>query len=62
METTRTKGSVVGVVQIENRVDIWVASPTGDSTDSHIYTIPCRNALQAELIAEDWRKAWGLEA
>lgn len=54
------KGSVVGVVTLGDAVEVWVLSPTGDSSDSFQYIIPCRTEAQAEVIAEMWRKVWGL--
>ncbi len=60
------KGTVAAVVVNCNddasywRVDVWVHSPTGDASDSHIFTMPCQSASQAEAIAVNWRKVWGL--
>lgn len=56
----KMKGTPVGVMVVANQVQVWVSSPTGDSTDSFIYNIPCVNEQQAEVIAETWRKVWGL--
>lgn len=56
----KMKGTPVGVMVVGNQVQVWVSSPTGDSTDSFIYNIPCVNETQAEVIAETWRKVWGL--
>ena len=54
------KGDVVAVRVVGANVEVWVASPTGDSSDSHIFTIPCRNEDQASIVSASWRKAWGL--
>lgn len=51
------KGAVVAVLQHGARVEVWVASPTGDSSDSHIYTIPCISEAQAQTVAEMWKNA-----
>ena len=49
MDTITMKGAVVAVLTLGSTVQIWVASPTGDSSDSH-----------AQVIANMWRKAWDL--
>ena len=41
-------------------VRVWVASPTGDSSDSHIYDIPCGNDYQARTIARQWIGVWNI--
>ncbi len=41
-------------------VRVWVASPTGDSSDSIIYDIPCMNISQARTIAQQWIGVWGI--
>jgi hypothetical protein len=35
-------------------VEVWVSSPTGDSSDSIILNIPALNAQQANEIALEW--------
>lgn len=55
------KGSVSAVTTLGAYVQVWVQSPTGDSSDCHIYEIPCVNIEQANVIAAQWRSAWGLE-
>ena len=55
-----TKGSVLAVMVLGVSVEIWVASPTGDSSDTHILYIPCHNRAQAETVAAMWRTTWGL--
>ena len=54
------KGAVVAVVQRGSRVEVWVASPTGDASDSFIYNIPCLTDEQAQAVAEMWKTAWGI--
>jgi len=41
-------------------VRVWVASPTGDSSDSHLFDIPCTNAEQARTIARQWASVWNI--
>ncbi len=58
METhfhTHKKGRIVAVMLWGTTVEIWVASPTGDSSDSHTFTIPCLTEAQAETVAQLWR-------
>lgn len=54
------KGSVTACYAQGSRVEVWVSSPTGDSSDSFNYTIPCLSEAQAEVVAEMWRKVWGI--
>jgi hypothetical protein len=44
----------------EFHVVIVMSSPTGDSSDSHILTIPCVNAQQAHNLAQKWAQTWGI--
>lgn len=55
METV-VKGSLLVVEQTGEMVRLWVASPTGDSSDCHVFEIPCVNVAQAEEVATYWRK------
>lgn len=59
-ETVRMKGLPSSVYAQNNCVVIWVSSPTGDSSDSFQYSIPCLSQEQAEVIAETWRSVWAL--
>ena len=62
MESTITmKGAVAAVLTLVNTVQVWVQSPTGDSSDCHIYDIPCDSVEQAKFIAAQWQKVWGLD-
>ena len=54
------KGIPTAVVARHNLVELWVSSPTGDSSDSYIYSIPCLSPEQAQVIAETWQSVWGL--
>lgn len=61
MNTTTEKGSVVFVTTTElPSVEVWVASPTGDISDSHTFHIMCQDAQQAQQLAETWRTVWGI--
>lgn len=55
------KGGVIAAIAIGTRVEVWVSSPTGDSSDSHVYDIPCLSEAQAKVIAQTWRNAWGID-
>jgi hypothetical protein len=57
----RMKGSVAHAFAVGNRVEIWVPSPTGDSSDSFTFRIPCMTEAQAEVIAAMWRTTWGVK-
>jgi hypothetical protein len=56
----RTLGSVTGIEQYGTLVRIWVASPTGDSSDNYIYDMPCLTDDQAKAIANLWREHWAI--
>ena len=58
--TIRMKGAVVASYAEGKSVIVWVASPTGDSSDAFQYTIPCVNEAQAEVVAEMWRTTWDI--
>lgn len=63
MNTTqvRMKGTPVAIERVwDSTVRVWVSSPTGDSSDSFTYDIPCLSESQADTIARQWRKVWGL--
>lgn len=59
-ELVSMKGTPRSVFAVGKTVQIWCSSPTGDSSDSHLYAMPCLTEAQAETIAETWRKVWGL--
>jgi hypothetical protein len=54
------KGIPVSVYASESSVVVWVKSPTGDSSDSFIFNIPCLSQEQAMTIAKTWRDVWAL--
>lgn len=56
----RNSGRVIYVERIGTSVEVWIQSPTGDSSDSHIFHIPCGDEAMAKIVADIWRKAWGL--
>lgn len=56
----RMKGSVVFVQPIGSTVEVWVSSPTGDSSDSYIQHIKCLNEQQAQAVARLWKGVWGI--
>ncbi|CAB4135754.1 hypothetical protein UFOVP573_155 [uncultured Caudovirales phage] len=56
----RMKGMPVAIERVDNILIIWVASPTGDSSDSHLFRMPCTNEAQAEIIMQTWLQVWGL--
>jgi len=41
-------------MRVGSNVQLWVSSPTGDSSDSHIYNIPCMDTAQAEAVQSAW--------
>lgn len=55
------KGAVSAVVTLDSSVQIWVSSPTGDSSDSHIFELPTNSKSHAHVVANMWRKMWNLE-
>ena len=52
--TTTTKGMPVAAVRIGSTVQLWVSSPTGDSSDSFIFDIPCLSEEQATAVQASW--------
>jgi hypothetical protein len=60
-ETIPMKGSLSGVMVWGSQVELWYKSPTGDSSDCIIHTLPCLNETQAQVIADLHRKVWGLK-
>ena len=58
----RLRGSLSGTEVIGDRLNLWFDSPTGDTSDSVICTMPCRSEAEAREIETLHRKAWGLEA
>jgi hypothetical protein len=54
------KGMPCAVLVQETNVEIWFHSPTGDSSDTHIFRMPCLSVEQAEVIAETYRLVFSL--
>jgi hypothetical protein len=54
------KGMPCGVIVQGSQVEIWFHSPTGDSSDTHIFRMPCVSPQQAEVIAETYRLVFSL--
>lgn len=54
------KGTPKHIGVTDNIVDIWIASPTGDASDSVITTLICVNNAQAQIIAKTWINAFNL--
>jgi len=57
---TQVKGSLVGTEVIGDRLQLWYSSPTGDSSDSVITTMPCRSEEEALALQDLHRSVWGL--
>jgi len=55
------KGTPRTIVTNGNTVEVWISSPTGDSSDTHIVAIPCLSEAQAKLIATTWLSVWELD-
>ena len=56
----RIKGSLVGTMVIDDRLQLWFSSPTGDSSDSVILTMPCRSNAEALELQDYHREVNGL--
>ena len=57
---TRIKGSLVGTMVIDDRLQLWFSSPTGDSSDSVILTMPCRSNAEALELQDYHRGVYGI--
>ena len=53
---------ITGGVRGHAWVKIWVSSPTGDSSDSLQFEIPCSNESQAKAIMRAWATIWEIPA
>ena len=58
---TKIKGSLVGTVVVDDRLQLWFSSPTGDSSDSVILTMPCRSNAEALELQDYHRKIYNLD-
>jgi len=56
----KMRGTPSTLVINDNVLEIWCSSPTGDSSDSHIFHIPCVSNAQAEALGIVWAKAFNL--
>lgn len=59
-EVIQMKGSLRGIVVIDNILQLWYSSPTGDSSDVAIHELTCINNDQANAIGEMHLKVWKL--
>jgi glutamate synthase domain-containing protein 1 len=58
--TLHMKGSLVATQVIGNIVELWFSSPTGDSSDSHIFQMKCQSHSQAVTIANNHNAMWNV--
>ena len=56
--TLRDKGALIAVSVCDKDITFWYASPTGDSTDSLLFTMRCLSNAQALIISERHGQAW----
>ena len=54
------KGTPKTIITNGDTVEVWISSPTGDSSDTLIVVIQCLSDSQAKALAESWLKVWGL--
>ena len=57
---TLKKGDVIHIGRNGTNVDVWISSPTGDKSDSHIFVIPCATVEQAIAVQLSWYDTWNL--
>lgn len=57
----KLRGLPRSIVQSGKLLQIWVQSPTGDSSDSQILEIHCLDETQCANLFEAWVKMAGLE-
>jgi hypothetical protein len=55
------KGTPIALQVVDNTLTVWLSSPTGDSTDSHRFTIQCLTVRQAYALAKVWQDTWGID-
>ena len=58
--TTKIKGLPRSIVQQGNVLQIWVESPTGDSSDSQILEMRCLDDAQCANLFTAWVEMAGL--
>lgn len=54
------KGSLVAAYTTGKVVWLCFRSPTGDSSDSHLFQMTCHNEEQAQTIAQHHRDVWDI--
>ena len=59
-QNLRVRGALVGTEVVGNELQLWFDSPTGDTSDSVICTMPCRSEAEAHEIENLHRKQWNL--
>ena len=52
------KGGLVATQVNGNMVHLWFSSPTGDSSDCHIFQMKCQSHSQAVAIANNHNAIW----
>jgi hypothetical protein len=55
------KGTPKYIGVTDSMIEIWIPSPTGDSSDSLIFRMECVNNAQAQTIAKGWYQAFNIE-
>jgi hypothetical protein len=55
------KGTPKHILVTDSMIEIWIPSPTGDSSDSLIFRMECVNNAQAQIIAKAWYQAFNIE-
>ena len=58
--TIPMKGSLVAACAKGDMLEMWIQSPTGDSSDSCMFAMRCNSPEQAEVIASLHRSKWGV--
>jgi|GEM_PF-1515016 len=62
MEENNTyKGGLIATDVTDTHVTLWFSSPTGDSSDAHLFTIPCVTHSQAVALANKHNEMWGID-
>ena len=55
-----TKGTPRHVFVTGDQVEVWMDAPTGDSSDSIAFVIPCTSKAEALDLVRVWEEAWDL--
>ena len=56
----RMAGTLICAVAVGKVVELWFASPSGDSSDSCVFRMECLTETQAAAIAKTHEKRWGI--